>query len=100
MIKQSELQISWSQPSGIKLTKQFSDGHYLDKKLFDDWCLYRFRETLNAGLLEPEVYHLNSKKSDTDTFRKVVRMLPSSLSWYGAYLYNVCVFFFFLLNPS
>ncbi|XP_032794300.2 carnitine O-palmitoyltransferase 2, mitochondrial [Daphnia magna] len=48
----------------------------------------RFRETLNAGLLEPEVYHLNSKKSDTDTFRKVVRMLPSSLSWYGAYLYN------------
>lgn len=50
----------------------------------------RFRETLKAGLLEPEVYHLNPKKSDTETFRNVVRMLPSSVSWYGAYLYKVC----------
>jgi carnitine O-palmitoyltransferase 2 len=47
---------------------------------------------MNAGLLEPEVYHMNPKKSDTDTFRKVVRMLPSSLSWYGAYFYKVSLF--------
>lgn len=34
---------------------------------------------------------MNPKKSDTDTFRNVVRMLPSSISWYGAYLYKVSV---------
>ena len=49
----------------------------------------RFRETLKAGVLEPEVYHMNPKKSDSEMFRKVVRMIPSSLSWYGAYFYKV-----------
>jgi len=49
----------------------------------------RFRETLRDGHLEPEVYHMNPKKSDTDTFRNVVRLLPSAISWYGAYLFKV-----------
>ena len=40
-------------------------------------------------MLEPEVYHLNPSKSDTDSFRNIIRLLPSSISWYGAYLYKV-----------
>ncbi|XP_021565786.1 carnitine O-palmitoyltransferase 2, mitochondrial [Carlito syrichta] len=48
----------------------------------------RFLKTLRAGLLEPEVFHLNPAKSDTNTFKRLVRFVPSSLSWYGAYLVN------------
>jgi len=48
----------------------------------------RFAKTLRANILEPEVYHLDPKKSDTDSFKKFVRMLPKSLSWYGAYWYK------------
>lgn len=46
----------------------------------------RFYKSLKAGLLEPEVFHLNAKKSDTDTFRNVCSLLPETVSWYGAYL--------------
>lgn len=49
----------------------------------------RFRHTLKTGMLEPEVYHLNPKKSDTAAFRTVTSLLPSAVSWYGAYLYKV-----------
>ncbi|KAM4549279.1 carnitine O-palmitoyltransferase 2, mitochondrial [Odontesthes bonariensis] len=48
----------------------------------------RFMKTLRAGLLEPEVFHLNPAKSNTDTFKKLIRWVPSSLSWYGAYMVN------------
>lgn len=48
----------------------------------------RFMKTLRAGLLEPEVFHLNPAKSDTDGFKKLIRWVPSSLSWYGAYMVN------------
>uniref|UniRef100_UPI0037E944AA carnitine O-palmitoyltransferase 2, mitochondrial n=1 Tax=Semicossyphus pulcher TaxID=241346 RepID=UPI0037E944AA len=48
----------------------------------------RFMKTLQAGLLEPEVFHLNPAKSDTDSFKKFIRWVPSSLSWYGAYMVN------------
>uniref|UniRef100_A0A3Q4BHM0 Carnitine O-palmitoyltransferase 2, mitochondrial n=1 Tax=Mola mola TaxID=94237 RepID=A0A3Q4BHM0_MOLML len=48
----------------------------------------RFMKTLRAGLLEPEVFHLNPAKSDTDRFKKFIRWVPSSLSWYGAYMVN------------
>ncbi|KAJ0065400.1 hypothetical protein NL108_009534 [Boleophthalmus pectinirostris] len=48
----------------------------------------RFMKTLRAGVLEPEVFHLNPAKSDTDQFKKFIRWVPSSLSWYGAYLVN------------
>ncbi|XP_067001978.1 carnitine O-palmitoyltransferase 2, mitochondrial isoform X2 [Anabrus simplex] len=48
----------------------------------------RFMKSLRAEILEPEVFHLNPKKSDTDTFRTVTRLLPSSISWYGAYLFK------------
>lgn len=48
----------------------------------------RFLKTLRANLLEPEVFHLNPAKSDTNTFKKLIRYVPSSLSWYGAYMVN------------
>ncbi|XP_034036212.1 carnitine O-palmitoyltransferase 2, mitochondrial [Thalassophryne amazonica] len=48
----------------------------------------RFMKTLRAGLLAPEVFHLNPTKSDTDAFRRFIRWVPSSLSWFGAYMVN------------
>ncbi|KAK3539973.1 hypothetical protein QTP70_019626 [Hemibagrus guttatus] len=48
----------------------------------------RFMKTLRAGLLEPEVFHLNPEKSNTNTFKKVIRWVPSSISWFGAYMVN------------
>eukprot|EP00795_Rhopilema_esculentum_P002490 gene2490-18153_t len=48
----------------------------------------RFKKSFDKGLLAPDVYHLNPKKSDTKFFRSFVRLLPSSLSWYGAYLFK------------
>lgn len=48
----------------------------------------RFMKTLRAGYLEPEVFHLNPAKSDTVRFKKFIRWVPSSLSWYGAYMVN------------
>ncbi|XP_062251079.1 carnitine O-palmitoyltransferase 2, mitochondrial [Platichthys flesus] len=48
----------------------------------------RFMKTLRAGVLEPEVFHLNPAKSDTDGFKRFIRWVPSSLSWYGAYMMN------------
>eukprot|EP00794_Sanderia_malayensis_P006235 gene6235-6952_t len=46
----------------------------------------RFKKSLDNNLLEPDVYHLNPKKSDTKAFRRLVRLLPSRFSWYGAYM--------------
>lgn len=48
----------------------------------------RFLKTIRAGWLEPEIFHLNPAKSDTQRFRKLIRFVPSSLSWYGAYMVN------------
>ena len=48
----------------------------------------RFMKSLRAEILEPEVYHLNPKKSNTEFFRTFTRMLPSQIAWYGAYLLN------------
>ena len=48
----------------------------------------RFMKTLRAGVLEPEVFHLNPAKSDTDSFKKLIRWVPSSISWFGAYMVN------------
>ncbi|XP_076447430.1 carnitine O-palmitoyltransferase 2, mitochondrial-like isoform X2 [Babylonia areolata] len=48
----------------------------------------RFMKSLREELLDPEVFHLNPKASDTDSFRRFVRRLPQSLSWYGAYWYK------------
>uniref|UniRef100_A0A915ETU4 Choline/carnitine acyltransferase domain-containing protein n=1 Tax=Ditylenchus dipsaci TaxID=166011 RepID=A0A915ETU4_9BILA len=44
----------------------------------------RFKKSLDAECLAPEVFHLNPKKSDTAMFRRVCRILPSNVSWFGA----------------
>nr|XP_060629517.1 carnitine O-palmitoyltransferase 2, mitochondrial isoform X1 [Anolis sagrei ordinatus] len=48
----------------------------------------RFLKTLRANILEPEVFHLNPAKSDTQAFKKFVRFVPPSLSWFCAYMVN------------
>ncbi|XP_043555251.1 carnitine O-palmitoyltransferase 2, mitochondrial [Chiloscyllium plagiosum] len=48
----------------------------------------RFMKTFRAGLLEPEIFHLNPAKSDTSYFKNIIRFVPASLSWYGAYMVN------------
>ncbi|KAH0541037.1 carnitine O-palmitoyltransferase 2, mitochondrial isoform X1 [Cotesia glomerata] len=48
----------------------------------------RFMKSLRAGILEPEVFHLDPKKSDTDFFRTVTGLLPSKIATYGAYLFK------------
>ncbi|KAL4716391.1 hypothetical protein ACJJTC_006753 [Scirpophaga incertulas] len=48
----------------------------------------RFMCSLREHLLEPEVYHLNPKKSNTQLFRNVTGLLPQAISWYGAYLFK------------
>ncbi|CAG9785597.1 unnamed protein product [Diatraea saccharalis] len=48
----------------------------------------RFLSSLREQILEPEVYHMNPKKSNTPLFRTVTGFLPEALSWYGAYLFK------------
>lgn len=42
----------------------------------------RFMNSLRENILEPEVFHLQPKKSDTPLFHKVTGFLPEALSWY------------------
>lgn len=51
----------------------------------------RFLKSLKDNILEPEVFHLNPKKSDTNLFRNVTRLIPPRFSYYGAYLFKVCM---------
>ena len=46
----------------------------------------RFMNSLRANWLDPEVYHLNPKKSNTDRFRRYLRFVPKRVSFYGAVL--------------
>ncbi|XP_030036332.2 carnitine O-palmitoyltransferase 2, mitochondrial [Manduca sexta] len=48
----------------------------------------RFMLSLREHILEPEVFHLNPKKSNTPLFRTVTGLLPEAVSWYGAYLFK------------
>ena len=48
----------------------------------------RFKRSLDAHILTPEIFHMNPKKSDTPLFRRVTKTLPASLSWYGAVLFK------------
>ncbi|XP_077487112.1 carnitine palmitoyltransferase 2 isoform X2 [Amblyomma americanum] len=42
----------------------------------------RFFRSLQSNQLEPMVYHLDPKKSDTATYRRTIKMLPEALAWY------------------
>ncbi|KAI6197967.1 Carnitine O-palmitoyltransferase 2, mitochondrial [Aphelenchoides besseyi] len=44
----------------------------------------RFKKSLDNEVLEPEVFHLNPKKSNTKFFRRFCRLLPENVSWFGA----------------
>jgi carnitine O-palmitoyltransferase 2 len=46
----------------------------------------RFMNTLRSNYLDPEVFHLNPKKTNTDRFRKNLRYVPKRLSFYGAFV--------------
>lgn len=48
----------------------------------------RFRKSLVTGLLKPEVYHMNAKKSDTEFYHKITRLAPSRISTYVSYAFN------------
>ncbi|KAI8497228.1 Carnitine O-palmitoyltransferase 2, mitochondrial [Branchiostoma belcheri] len=47
----------------------------------------RFMKCLRAELLKPEIFHLG-ERSKSKWFERVIRYVPSSLSWYGAYMAN------------
>lgn len=48
----------------------------------------RFMRSLRAQLLGPEVFHLNPKESDTEKYRRIMRMTPSAISTYVSYLFK------------
>ncbi|XP_034944753.1 carnitine O-palmitoyltransferase 2, mitochondrial [Chelonus insularis] len=48
----------------------------------------RFIKSLRKGILAPEVFHIDPKKSDTPFFWKFTGLLPSAIATYGAYLFN------------
>lgn len=48
----------------------------------------RFRHSLRASVLEPDVFHLNPEKSDNQRFRTLTRLAPRAFSWYAAYMFN------------
>lgn len=48
----------------------------------------RFYKSLQENLLEPEVFHMNAKKSDTDQFRNTIKFTPSFVKTYVAYAFK------------
>lgn len=46
----------------------------------------RFLRSLQSNQLEPMVYHLNAKKSDTQTYRHTIKILPEAMAWYASAL--------------
>lgn len=48
----------------------------------------RFMRSLRAQMLGPEVFHMNPKESDTEKYRKIIRVTPSVISTYVSYLFK------------
>lgn len=48
----------------------------------------RFMRSLRAQELGPEVFHLNPKESDTEKYRKIMRLTPSAISTYVSYIFK------------
>lgn len=48
----------------------------------------RFYKSLKENILEPEVFHMNAKKSDTDQFRNTIKFTPSFVKTYVAYAFK------------
>ena len=49
----------------------------------------RFYNSLTTETLDPEMYHLNRSKSDNLTIRRILKYIPSFVSFYGAYLFKI-----------
>lgn len=48
----------------------------------------RFMNSLRKGILEPEVFHMNPAKSDTEKFRRVMKLVPTIIATYVAYTFK------------
>lgn len=48
----------------------------------------KFLNSLKNDFLRPDIYYVNTRWSQSIMFKNFIRMLPPSLSWYGAYLVN------------
>lgn len=68
-----------------------------DRKAYNDPVLrasnliissLRFMRSLRNEWLEPEVFHLNPAKSDTDRFKTIVNLVPNAVATYAAYAFK------------
>lgn len=48
----------------------------------------RFWRSLQAGVLEPEVFHLNPKKSNNEKYRRWMRISPQIIATYASYVFK------------
>lgn len=48
----------------------------------------RFWRSLQADKLEPELYHMNPKKSDTESYRRWMRLTPKIIATYASYAFK------------
>ena len=46
----------------------------------------KFLRSLKDEVLQPDIFHTKPEKSDTARFNNLIRFVPSSLSFYGAYM--------------
>ncbi|XP_067884843.1 carnitine O-palmitoyltransferase 2, mitochondrial-like [Heterodontus francisci] len=46
----------------------------------------RFLKTLKSNYLTPDIFHMKPDVSETNTFKRLISLLPSRISWYGAHL--------------
>lgn len=48
----------------------------------------RFMKSLKSELLVPEIYHMDPSKTDTEEFRRKIKMFPEFMATYAAYFYK------------
>lgn len=48
----------------------------------------RFMRSLRENVLDPEVYHLNPKKSDNDLYRNILKRTPEAISTYVSWAFK------------
>ncbi|THD27700.1 Carnitine palmitoyltransferase II [Fasciola hepatica] len=50
--------------------------------------IIHFAKLLRSNTLEPDIFHLNPKKSKTHLFHQTMRLMPKALATYAAYLFK------------
>lgn len=48
----------------------------------------RFMRSLRENVLDPEVYHMDARKSDTNFYRRVVKMAPQAIATFVSYAFK------------